>query len=295
MDRRTFMTGLATTAAGSLAVSHSRPGHAAGKSGPFADAPLKMSVSPNLFTGKTVEEKLQQVADWGFPAYEWLWPRGDPDKIRAAADDLGLELSCIVGAGAIEPGQMVDPADHDRVVEQFRAAVQVAHKLGCKNLIGLTGNERSDISRDQQTEYVVQCLRRLAPIAEDEGLTIVIEALNVLVNHKGYFLVTTDQTMEILEAVDSPNVKMCFDIYHQQISEGNIIRNIRGNIDRIGHFHVADNPGRNQPGTGELNYQNIFKAIHGTGYDGFVALECGMSSSRDEAFKYLRETCLTWV
>jgi hydroxypyruvate isomerase len=116
----------------------------------------------------------------------------------------------------------------------------------------------------------------------------------VLVDHAGYFLNTTDHTIEILEAVDSPNVKMCYDIYHQQITEGNIIRNIRNNIDRIGHFHVGDNPGRKQPGTGELNYKNIFKAIHETGYDGFVALECGNTASLEEALTYLREYCLTW-
>ncbi len=102
------------------------------------------------------------------------------------------------------------------------------------------------------------------------------------------------QATSCLEAVDSENVKMCFDIYHEQISEGNIIRNIKKNIDRIGHFHVADNPGRQQPGTGELNYKNIFKAIHDAGYKNFVALECHIGGSREDALEYLRKECLTW-
>jgi len=286
------MTACAATA-GSLALMDSAAA-AAQKRGPFANAPLKMSAPPGWCGGDTIKEQLERIAKWGFPGYEWLGPRGDLDALRATADRFGLTLSCIVGAGAIAPRQMVDPTDHDRVVEQFTNKVKIAHKLGCKTLIGLTGNERNDVSRDEQTKYVVQCLKRLAPIAEDEGVTIVMEALNVLVNHKGYFLITTAHTMEILETVDSPNVKMCFDIYHQQISEGNIIRNIRDNIDRIGHFHVGDNPGRNQPGTGELDYKNIFKAIHDTGYDGFVALECGNTTSVDNALTYLREQCLTW-
>jgi len=293
MDRRTFLASCAT-AAGSLALLNDSPAYAAAKKGAFANAPLKMSAPPGWCGGETLEERLEQIAAWGLPGYEWLWPEGDLDALRAMADKYGLTMSCIVGAGSIAPRQMVDPTDHDRVVAQFKDAVKVAHKLGCKALIGLSGNERDDVSREKQAEYVVQCLKRLAPIAEDEDVVIVMEALNVLVNHPGYFLVTTEHTMEILEAVDSPNVKMCFDIYHQQISEGNVIRNIRNNIDRIGHFHVGDNPGRNQPGTGELNYKNIFKAIHETGYSGFVALECGNTTSVENALTYLREECLTW-
>ena len=91
----------------------------------------------------------------------------------------------------------------------------------------------------------------------------------------GYYLVTTEEAVKMIKAVDSPNCKILFDIYHQQISEGNVIRNIQNNIDLIGHFHIGDNPGRNQPGTGELNYTNIFKAIQETGYDRWLAFECG--------------------
>ncbi len=293
MNRRAFLTTCATVS-GSLSLLNGTTALAATKKGLFADAPLKMSMPPGWFRGKTIDEKLDQLAQWGFPAYEWLNVSGDLDALRKTMDKLGLELSCIVGAGAIAPRQMVDPDDHDRVVEQFKERVQVAHTLGCKNLIGLTGNERNDVSRDQQTQYVIQCLKRLAPIAEDEGVTICMEALNTLVDHEGYFLTRTDHTMEVLEAVDSPNVKMCFDIYHQQITEGNIIRNIKENIDRIGHFHVGDNPGRKQPGTGELNYKNIFKAIYDTGYQGFVALECGRRGRLEDALTYLRNECLTW-
>lgn len=260
----------------------------------FSDAPLRISVQPGWFKGNTIDEKLAAIAEWGFPAYEWLGPEGDIDALKAAMDRAGLPISCIGGAGKIAPRQMVDPTDHDRVVEEFKERVKLAHKLGCKNLIGLSGNERTDATRDEQMGYVVQCAKRLAPIAEAEGVIICMEALNPLVDHIGYFLTRTDQTMEILQEVNSPNVKMLFDIYHQQITEGNIIRNITANIARIGHFHVADNPGRKQPGTGELNYKNIFKAIYDAGYKGYVALECGKTVSTEEALTYLRKECLTW-
>jgi hydroxypyruvate isomerase len=118
---------------------------------------------------------------------------------------------------------------------------------------------------------------------------IVHEPLNVLVNHAGYFLVTTEEAVRMIKAVDSPNCKILFDIYHQQISEGNVIRNLTENIDLIGHFHIGDNPGRNQPGTGELNYTNIFKAIEKTGYDRWLAFECGRTVEVPELSKAMHE------
>ena len=294
MDRRSFLGACAATAGGTALLESASAAAAKTNKGLFSDAPLNISMPLGFFRGKGVDEKLQEIADWGFSAYEWLGPSGDLDALRAAMDKAGVKLSCITGAGKIAPRQMVDPTDHDRVVEQFKERVQVAHKLGCKTLIGLTGNERDDVSKEQQNEYVVQCLKRLVPIAEAEDVLIVMEALNTLVDHAGYFMQTTSHAMEIIKAVDSPRVKMCFDIYHQQITEGNVIRNITENIDRIGHFHVGDNPGRKQPGTGELNYKNIFKAIHETGYDGYVALECGKKGSLEDAMAYLKD-CLTWT
>ena len=298
MRRRTFLASCAA-GAGSVALAGGAQGQQASSKGPFADVKLKMSLPIGWFKGST-DERLEQIAAWGFPAYEWLNPEGDLDALRSKADSLGLELSCIVGVGAIRPGQMMDPKRHDSMVKQFRDRVKMAHKLGCKRLIGLTGNERRDVSREQQTQYVIQCLKRVAPIAEDENVTIVMEALNPLVDHRGYFLTRTDQTMDILKAVDSPNVKMCFDIYHQQITEGNVIRNITRNIGRIGHFHVADNPGRKEPGTGELNYKNIFKAIYEARdrkserpHDGFVAMECGQTRGPEGSLKALLE-CFDW-
>ena len=280
MNRRDFI--LSSAAAGGAAAFMARTQAAsAAPKGPFSELPLKMSVPIDFFEG-TTEQKLDKVAEWGFPAYEWLNPEGDPTATRAKSDALGVELSCIVGAGAIAPGQMVDPDDHDRLVKQFEDRIVLAKTLGCKRLIGLSGNTRKDVSYEKQMEYVVKCLKRLAPIAEKNDVLIVLEALNPLVDHKGYFMTRTDQTMELIQEVGSPKVKMLFDIYHQQITEGNVIRNFTRNIDRIGHFHVADNPGRKEPGSGELNYTNIFKAIAETKYDGFVALECGSTTKNNE-------------
>ena len=282
MLRRTFLGSCAASLTGAGFLQMDEAHAAPDTTTPFAAAKLRIAAPLDWFPGITPEEKLDAAAEWGLPAYEWLYPMGNPEKISAKADALGLELSCIAGAGAISSGWMVQPEEHDKTVEMFVERVALAKRLNCKQLVGLTGNTRKDVSREEQTQYVVQCLKRLAPIAEENDVTLLMEALNPLVDHKGFFLTRTDQTVEILKAVGSPNIKMLFDIYHQQITEGNVIRNFTENIDYIGHFHVADNPGRKEPGTGELNYANIFNAIAATGYDGFVALECGYSTGNYE-------------
>ncbi len=293
MKRRSFIASCATVIGGAGVLNSGTIAAAPGEK-PFSSVKLRMSAPLDWFPGRRPEEKLEGVAAWGLPAYEWLWPIGNSQTIRTKADELGLELSCIVGAGAIADGGMVNPDDHDKQVDQFQARIKMAKQLNCKRLVGLTGNERSDVSYEQQMAYVTQCLKRLAPIAEDNDVILVMEALNPLVDHPGFFLTRTDQTMEILAEVDSPNVKMLFDIYHQQITEGNVIRNLTENIDRIGHVHVADNPGRREPGTGELNYANILKALADTGYEGFVALECGHSTGNHEDTLRATLACLDW-
>lgn len=282
MLRRTFLYSTAAAIAGTGTVQLNTALAAPETSKPFANAKLKISAPLDWFPGTTPEERLDVVAEWGLPAYEWLYPMGNPETVRAKADALGLELSCICGTGAISSGWMVQPEDHDKTIAMFRERMDVAKRMNCKRLVGLTGNTRKDISAEEQTGYIIQCLKRLAPIAEENDVIIVMEALNPLEDHEGFFLTRTDQTVEILKAVGSPNIKMLFDIYHQQITEGNVIRNLTQNIEYIGHFHVADNPGRLEPGTGELNYTNIFNAIAATGYNGFVALECGYSTGNYE-------------
>lgn len=292
MKRRMFMASCAAAAgAGTFGILPGTGAFAAAQSkrNSFEGCPIRFSLPPGWFKG-SLDEQLAQIAATGAAGYEILGPPADPQQVRAAADKAGLQHSCITAVGSIAPGGMVNPADHDKLVEQFTENVAKAKVLGLKTVIGLTGNTRDDATYDEQMGYVVDCLKRLAPIAEENGIVISMEALNVLVDHGGYFLTTTPQTMAIIEAVGSPYVKMCFDIYHQQITEGNIIRNLTQNFERIGHIHVGDNPGRQEPGTGEINYYNVFKAIaeegYGKGrYDGFVTFECGNSKDTERALQ----------
>ena len=133
------------------------------------------------------------------------------------------------------------------------------------------------MSRAQQQQNVIEGLRRAAELLENTELTLVVEPLNVLVNHPGYFLVHSEEAAQIMEAVNSPHVKILFDIYHQQISEGNLIGNIREYYPYIDYFQVGDVPGRQEPGTGEVNWRNVFRAIYELGYRGIVGMEHGLS------------------
>ena len=140
-----------------------------------------------------------------------------------------------------------------------------------------------EISKEEMRENTISVLRELAPIAEEAGITLVIEPLNTLVDHAGYSLYSSAEGIEIVKAVNSPAVRLLYDAYHMQIMEGNIIDTIRNNWQYFGHFHIADVPGRNQPGTGELNYNNILKALKETGYAGIVGFEFAPIGKTDEA------------
>ena len=155
------------------------------------------------------------------------------------------------------------------VVQTIGIAVWQGHSP----VAGIRGGIRSGIPRDQQHQCLVDGLKAAAPMLETAGITLVIEPLNELVDHAGYFLIRADEAFQIIDEVASPNVKVVFDIYHQQISEGHVINNITANIDKIAHFHAAGNPGRHELTIGELHYPSIFEAIQQTSYDGYVGLE----------------------
>ncbi len=146
----------------------------------------------------------------------------------------------------------------------------------------------ADLSDHQMHTSIVEGLGQAAPMVEEAGLFLAVEPLNVLVDHPGYYLTTSEEGFDILGEVGSPNVKLLFDIYHQQITEGNLLDNIIPNIGSISHFHVADVPGRHEPSTGEINYSNVFAAIEKTGYGGYVGLEYGPTGDTAESLKIVQ-------
>ncbi len=243
-----------------------------------------MKFSASGWFGRDWYGNVEEAARYGFQGIEQLgWRHLDLPRAAETLKKYNIVNSAVIIESTDDSTNAQLAWTHGMVYEDARKAfidaftetAGVCQKLGVPNIIATTGNERTDIPREQQFEICVGTLQELSRIAGECGLTIVLEPLNILVDHKGYLLSRSCEAFDMLRAVDSPSCRLLFDIYHQQITEGNLIRNITENIDLIGHFHIADNPGRKQPGTGEIHYAKVFEAIEQTGYSGWLAFECG--------------------
>lgn len=250
---------------------------------------MKFSAAAGWFRHENFTDCIRDAAKHGFNAVEKLgWRDLDFDEVKSVLDECGVTNTALViesrnpaNQRAMGTAGIVCREVRGVYVDSFRESIAAAKAMDVPNIIVTTGDERRDISRADQHRNCVDTMREMAKLAEDAGITVILEPLNVLVDHAGYFLSSSQEGFAMVDEVNSPNVKLLFDIYHQQISEGNIIRNIVQNIDKIGHFHIADNPGRNQPGTGEICYANVFSAIRDVGYTRYLAFECGSTVDVD--------------
>ena len=217
------------------------------------------------------EERIARVARLGFPAFEfWGWKNKDIPKIEATMARASIPIAAL----CLEPNYSVIKRRFEgELVRGMADTAAVANKLGCKTIIATIGNTFDDESYEITRRRVVRNLSAIARVAEDNGITIVIEPLNTLADHHGYWLTRMSQAVDVVQQVDSSSVKILMDLYHQQIMEGNLISNLTEYIDEIGHFHTAGVPGRHELVGGEQDYSAIFKAIDATGYDGYVGLE----------------------
>lgn len=232
---------------------------------------------------------MEQVKECGYDAIEfWTWWDKDMEAVIRKQQELDLAIAAFC-AKFIEPG---DDRNHDEYVESLKEAMGYAKRMKCKTLIVQAGWVMDHIPYIKHRKNIISLYKRIAPMAEQEGITLVIEPLNKLVNHPTYHLSSSWDAFGLVSEVGSPNVKVLFDIYHQQITEGNLISNITENIERIGHFHAAGNPGRNEITKGEINYRNVFKAIKEAGYQGYVGLEYMTQENPKAGLKEARKNIL---
>jgi hydroxypyruvate isomerase len=258
----------------------------------FASTPLLATTAENATRGKglrltavwttlgrmSIPEGMALLNRLGYDGFElpdWRNSKTLEAFVREQAK-YPLDCACILAnKSPATPGcGLINPSERDGFVEQVKLAVVAAKKLNCKGLLVLSGNEMDGISHAEQVGNAVYSLRAAAPILEDNGITALMEVVNN-VDYPGFFVNNMRDAAVIVDRVYSPNVKILCDLYHVQMMEGNLINNIQANIERIGHFHVADLPGRHEPGTGEVNYRNVFKAIYNIsgGFQGSVGLE----------------------
>ena len=224
---------------------------------------------PCFFGQMDFAEAIRRVRALGFDAAEtYNWKELDAESVRRACAENGVELLSM----CTTEFRMTDEAFRSAWLDGLRESCAAARALGVKRLITQVGPD-TGAPREKQHENIVETLRQAAAILEDSGVTVMLEPLNTLVDHKGYYLWSAVEGFEIIREVNHPLVKMVFDIYHQQIMKGNIIPNITGNLDCIAHLHAAGHPGRNELQFGENDYNVIFAAVDKAGYTGACGLE----------------------
>ncbi|WP_206335411.1 hydroxypyruvate isomerase family protein [Natronolimnobius sp. AArcel1] len=239
-----------------------------------------------VYDDEPFADRIERAANVGADAVEfWGWREKDLETVVETADEAGVPI-----AGFLAGDTLTDPEVADDAVETIRESIETAAEHDVPTLIVTTGQDQDGLDRETQYDNIVDVLSTVAPDAEDAGVTLAVEPLNTAVDHPGYFLETSEEGFEIIDDVGSPNVTLLYDIYHQQITEGNLIETITENVDRIGHFHIADVPGRHEPGTGELAYEKILEAIDDTDYDGYVGCEFSPVGDADKAV----ENVLDW-
>ena len=230
---------------------------------------MKLSVCIDALYSGDVIRGIEETAQAGLSAFEfWGWTDKNVEAMAEKAEALKLKVAAMCTRNFV----LNDPAKREEFLEGLKATVPVAQRLGCPTLITQVGQDNGQ-DRAVQHASIVDGLKAAAPILEEAGLTLVIEPLNLRVNHAGYYLAGSDEAFAIVKEVGSNHVRVLFDIYHQQITEGDVVRRLLANLPLIGHFHAAGNPGRNELTRGELNYRYIFDAIREAGYEGYVGLE----------------------
>jgi hydroxypyruvate isomerase len=282
MIRREFM---ATTAVAGLALGARALGDQpkAATSGRFT---LRYAPHFGMFrhhAGDDPVDQLRFAADEGFTAWEDNGMAGrsvdDQQRIADAMQQLGIAMGVFVAhAEWREPIYARGGAETRRMLQdRMRQAVEVARRVNATWCTVVPGPYDRGLEWDYQTANVIDCLRAMCEVCEPAGLVMVLEPLNPWSDHAGMFLQKIAQAHLICEAVDSPSCMILDDLYHQQITEGNLIPNIDRAWSRIAYVQVGDNPGRREPTTGEINYRNIFRHLHRKGYTGIIGMEHGIS------------------
>ncbi len=248
---------------------------------------LKPSVCVDaVFQGVPIGDAVARTKTCGIDAFEfWCWWEKDLAEVQDLAEQHTMQIS----ACCTKFISLVHPALRSAYLDGLGESIEAAKRIGCTTLISQVGDFRDRIDRRDQHASLVEGLRAAAPMLESAGVTLVIEPLNELVDHVGYYLVRSDEAFEIIDQVASERVQVVFDIYHQQISEGNVIVNATQNVTKIGHYHAAGNPGRHELFRGELDYRQIFAAIDQTGYEGFVGLEYWPVDDADAGLKVVAD------
>ncbi len=283
LSRRVFL-GASAAAAGAVAWAD-RAASAAEASGKLVGQTPNTKFAVNIemwFTKLPFLDRIRATAKLGFPAVEfWPWEGKDLKAVAELSKELNVAIAQFTAWG-FEPG-MNDPKNHQAFVESVDKGCEVAKQLDCKLMTVVGGNDQPGMSQEQMHENIITALKLAAPIAEKNDVTLILEPMNIRVDHKGHCLYGSEKPVRICRAVNSTHVKINWDLYHMQISEGDLCGRLKDGIDQVGYLQVADNPGRHEPGTGEVHYNRVLRQAKELGYKGYVGLECVPVEGEDKA------------
>ena len=282
MNRRTFTRAAGGILAGSMLPA--RPVFAAESAGPVAAGntarvPFGLSVMLwTVFRDLSFEQRLEKVAEAGYTNVELVgeyekWSEQDFDRANAKRKELGITFDCTAGL----KHSLCNPAERDSLLAEFHQTLPIMRKLDCPAMIFLTGNTVPGMPVTTQQQSCIDGLKAAAKLVDGEKINgepvrVLLENIDPEENPK-YFLTSVAMGFEIVKAVNHPQVQFLYDFFHEQIAEGNLIEKLEKNIQLVGLVHIADVPGRHHPGTGEINYKNIFRKLADLKYSRIAAME----------------------
>jgi hydroxypyruvate isomerase len=277
LSRRAFVTG-ASALTGLTAINAGA--FAAGESGDVSrigrTPHTKFAVNIEMwFTKLPFLERLDATAALGFPSIEfWPWQNRDLDAMAAKCRALNLEIAQFTAWG-FKPG-LNDPVNHKAFVQAIKDGCAAAKKLNCRRMTVVGGDDQPGMTQERMHQNIIAGLKLAAPIAEDQNIMLILEPMNIRVDHKGHCLYGSAPSIRICKEVGSSHVKLNWDLYHMHITEGDLCGHLREGMaaKQIGYLQLADHPGRNEPGTGEIHYNRVLKEAFDLGYRDIVGLEC---------------------
>ncbi|OLE86147.1 MAG: hypothetical protein AUG07_03025 [Acidobacteria bacterium 13_1_20CM_2_60_10] len=296
LNRREFARALGAAAAGTVALGRPASGDAwETGDAPGRTAPFQLSVMLwTVFRDLPFEQRLEKVAEAGYRAVQLVheydkWSEEDFRNANRKKRSFGMGFDTAAG---LRKG-ICDPAERDAFLAEVRSKMPVLDKLECSRLIVLSGNKNPDLPLREQHQSCVEGLKRAAEIAAERNVELLLENIDPEENPK-YYLTSVAEGFEIIGEVNHPRVKFLYDLFHEQIAEGNLIEKLEKNIGKVGLIHIADVPGRHEPGTGEINFPNIYRKLGHLRYNRFVAMEflptgdpiASLRAAREMAMQY---------
>ena len=275
MNRREFHRRLAGAAlAGTAGAAKASPQGPIALRGQQGDDPLPVSIMLwTVFTKLPFEARLEKVAEAGYRHVELVgefekWSEEDYRRALGKARELGITFDATSGVRH----SLADPAERDAMLDDLKDLVAIAERLNCPAVILLSGNEVPGMSRAQQHQSCIEGLKRGAQLIEGKNMRLLLESIDPEENPH-CFLTRASEGFEIIRAVNHPQVQFLYDFYHEQVAEGNLIEKLVKNFNLVGLCHIADVPGRHEPGTGEIDYTNIYRKLAELNYAHLIAME----------------------